>query len=322
MSYTQDWSDANIGLVRYADGHADFRENLDLMRQLTATSVASLNLTNRLAECSERPSLLIKRVKALAKKEPAVGKCDAVLFTAIPIPVEGHDQQWVKKAENAYKAFRLISVAKKRAAKPTGLPGTSVNVPQATTSTKIPSAQMVPIVASTDNKGEDEDEDEAGDEDEDENGEESSNKKGEKDEMNEMKDEAKDGAKDELELDPELQDIDLYCNPHTVPCSAPDSKAAVKSFKPSLPDPSISPASKILFPQLVVEYKRPEDLPTKALNQARMYSTASVQYLDAVGINGYPVFGLATHGSTGHVFLTWKSQNGVSLPKNPVWYLN
>ena len=65
------------------------------------------------------------------------------------------------------------------------------------------------------------------------------------------------------------------------------------------------------IPQLAVKYKKPDQKDDKqALNQARMYCTASVSYLAALGIKQYPVFALATHGSVGYVLMAWMSSEG------------
>jgi hypothetical protein len=64
----------------------------------------------------------------------------------------------------------------------------------------------------------------------------------------------------------------------------------------------------LLLPGCVVEYKKMDETETKALNQARMYLVSAVTFLSALGITGYPVFGLVTSGKTGGVILAWYSK--------------
>ena len=53
-------------------------------------------------------------------------------------------------------------------------------------------------------------------------------------------------------------------------------------------------ATRLELPILVVEYKKASDNMMKATNQVRMYLTASVKFLQAVGIANTPVYGVQT----------------------------
>ena len=64
----------------------------------------------------------------------------------------------------------------------------------------------------------------------------------------------------------------------------------------------------MLLPVLVAEYKRWDEDEAKSLNQGRFYCVASVTFLAALGIEGYPVFVLVTNGKVGAVLLSWQSQ--------------
>ncbi|KAJ3554604.1 hypothetical protein NM688_g3022 [Phlebia brevispora] len=64
---------------------------------------------------------------------------------------------------------------------------------------------------------------------------------------------------------------------------------------PSSPDDS-GPSLNVFLPQLVVEYKKPDQFEKMALNQVR--------------IKTYPVFALATHGPLGNLIMVWMSENG------------
>lgn len=50
------------------------------------------------------------------------------------------------------------------------------------------------------------------------------------------------------------------------------------------------------LPVLAVEYKRASDSAMKGTNQLRMYLTASVKFLQAIGIKNVPVYGAQTSG--------------------------
>jgi hypothetical protein len=55
-------------------------------------------------------------------------------------------------------------------------------------------------------------------------------------------------------------------------------------------------ATRLELPILTVEYKRASDHLIKGTNQVRMYLTASVKFLQAVGIMNVPVYGVQTDG--------------------------
>ncbi|KAF8545941.1 hypothetical protein OG21DRAFT_1589690 [Imleria badia] len=55
-------------------------------------------------------------------------------------------------------------------------------------------------------------------------------------------------------------------------------------------------ATRLELPILAVNYKKASDSMTKGTNQLRMYLTASVKFLQAVGITDVPVYGVQTDG--------------------------
>lgn len=55
-------------------------------------------------------------------------------------------------------------------------------------------------------------------------------------------------------------------------------------------------ATRLELPILTVEYKKTSDHLMKGTNQVRMYLTASVKFLQAVGITNVPVYGVQTDG--------------------------
>jgi len=54
--------------------------------------------------------------------------------------------------------------------------------------------------------------------------------------------------------------------------------------------------TRLELPILTVEYKKASDSLMKGTNQVRMYLTASVKFLQAVGISNIPVYGVQTDG--------------------------
>jgi len=64
----------------------------------------------------------------------------------------------------------------------------------------------------------------------------------------------------------------------------------------------------LLLPLLTAEYKQKKKTLQQAMNQNRMYCVAGVSFLKALGITGYPVFGLVTSGTIGKVILCWHSE--------------
>jgi hypothetical protein len=80
----------------------------------------------------------------------------------------------------------------------------------------------------------------------------------------------------------------------------------------------------ILLPLLTAEYKRADQTGSmKALNQTRLYTTASLTFLQSVGIMDQPVFGLITSGTCGAVCLCWfSSKHDVrAIPSHHPLYL-
>jgi hypothetical protein len=70
----------------------------------------------------------------------------------------------------------------------------------------------------------------------------------------------------------------------------------------------------ILLPVLTAEYRGVES--TKALNQTRLCATASLTFLESLGIPDQPLFSLITSGTCGAVCLSWFSS------KHDVWFLS
>lgn len=106
----------------------------------------------------------------------------------------------------------------------------------------------------------------------------------------------------------------------------PDVKAIAEvsaALAPPAPPPPNrgAPLSGIgfLFPQLLVKYKRYSGTFLKAFNQVRMYLTSTVAFYAAVGILDWPVFGLATDGTVGHVLMAWRTKTVTTeeVPKGP-----
>ncbi|CAL1710439.1 unnamed protein product [Somion occarium] len=82
--------------------------------------------------------------------------------------------------------------------------------------------------------------------------------------------------------------------------------------RPALPEVEINhkplpPRPWVMVPRLLVEYKKTES-EDKALQQILMYCVSEAQKLAAMGIYGYPVFGLLTNGTTGGVIMAWTSK--------------
>lgn len=68
------------------------------------------------------------------------------------------------------------------------------------------------------------------------------------------------------------------------------------------------------LPLIVVEYKKPGDasLLIKGTNQIRMYFTACLKFLQAVGITGFTVYGVLTDGPRAALLAAVMDENGVS----------
>ena len=61
------------------------------------------------------------------------------------------------------------------------------------------------------------------------------------------------------------------------------------------------------FPFLFVENKRASKSLRQALHQCQMYCIFGVEFLAAMGINDFPVFGVVTAGTEGEIIMAWKS---------------
>ena len=64
----------------------------------------------------------------------------------------------------------------------------------------------------------------------------------------------------------------------------------------------------IPLPVMAVEHKKPGDTNAGVLNALRMHCASSVRWLMELGITDFPIFGLATVGSLGTVFVAWASE--------------
>ncbi|KAJ6467568.1 hypothetical protein C8R47DRAFT_990401 [Mycena vitilis] len=73
------------------------------------------------------------------------------------------------------------------------------------------------------------------------------------------------------------------------------------------PIPTPFKGKNMLFPHAVAEYKKRTENEGKALNQGRMYLVSLVSFFSALGIEGYPFFGVVTSGKQGAVLMAWKS---------------
>ncbi|KAK0476391.1 hypothetical protein IW261DRAFT_1609579 [Armillaria novae-zelandiae] len=63
-----------------------------------------------------------------------------------------------------------------------------------------------------------------------------------------------------------------------------------------------------LISVLFGEYKKPDEVDGKAVNQCKMYTVGGVMHLKSLGISRYPVFGLATNGTVGALLCCWYSK--------------
>lgn len=61
------------------------------------------------------------------------------------------------------------------------------------------------------------------------------------------------------------------------------------------------------FPFLYVENKRASKSLRQALHQCQMYCIFGVEFLAALGITDFPVFGVVTAGTEGEIIMAWKS---------------
>lgn len=71
--------------------------------------------------------------------------------------------------------------------------------------------------------------------------------------------------------------------------------------------PKVPPASTLLLPSLICEYKKRTALEMKAFNQTWSYLVSAVTFLKDQGLTEHPVYGLATDGSKGGVLMAWFS---------------
>ncbi|KAF7371643.1 hypothetical protein MVEN_00020000 [Mycena venus] len=71
--------------------------------------------------------------------------------------------------------------------------------------------------------------------------------------------------------------------------------------------PKFDVSRQLLFPHVVVEYKKPSDTAGKALNRGRMYLVSIVSFYVALGIEDRPFFCLVTAGKVGVLLMAWKS---------------
>lgn len=94
-------------------------------------------------------------------------------------------------------------------------------------------------------------------------------------------------------------------NPFQTTCTETTmSEASPIYFTPQFP---IHHEHELRLPVVLVEYKKPDDLPAKALNQCRMYCVSAASYLATLGIKEHPVFGFATSGQVGFMIMVWHS---------------
>ncbi|OBZ71171.1 hypothetical protein A0H81_08664 [Grifola frondosa] len=80
-----------------------------------------------------------------------------------------------------------------------------------------------------------------------------------------------------------------------------------RNVVPMATEPSSIGTCDLALPICVVEYKKPTDDTTKALNQARSYVVSCVEFLSRLGIEGHPVFCVVTAGQIGGILLAWRS---------------
>jgi hypothetical protein len=71
------------------------------------------------------------------------------------------------------------------------------------------------------------------------------------------------------------------------------------------------------FPFIYVENKRATKSLRQALHQCQMYCIFGVEFLAALGITDFPVFGVITAGTEGEIIMAWKSSNSVEADYHP-----
>jgi len=90
----------------------------------------------------------------------------------------------------------------------------------------------------------------------------------------------------------------------------------------SLPNPSPFSVEddkllRFYFPFLYVENKRATKSLHQALHQCQMYCIFGVEFLAALGITDFPVFGVITAGTEGEIIMAWKSSKSVEADYHP-----
>ncbi|KAJ3554947.1 hypothetical protein NM688_g2843 [Phlebia brevispora] len=248
------------------------------------------------------PSWLRSVVQAQAKAEPGASTCDAILVTSVPMSIEKGTRT---KMSEAYKQVRLATIEKD-----SNPPEFKVSSNDRQTASKVH--------GSTKSAG---------------RGAKSASR-GTKDAGTNTK-----GAGDSQDAggDPQRSRVPVATNPNPLyhyPLRVVEDDPVHKVVFMGTPQvnssgtssdaagtPATAPSREtlpnldtlnIFLPQLVVEYKKPDQSERRALNQARMYCVASVSYLAAIGIKMYPVFALAAHGTLGNLIMTWTSDNDIT----------
>ena len=84
----------------------------------------------------------------------------------------------------------------------------------------------------------------------------------------------------------------------------------------SLPNPSPFSVEddnllRFYFPFIYVENKQATKSLRQALHQCQMYCIFGVEFLAALGITDFPVFGVITAGTEGEIIMAWKSSKSV-----------
>ncbi|KAI0344299.1 hypothetical protein BDW22DRAFT_1355660 [Trametopsis cervina] len=89
------------------------------------------------------------------------------------------------------------------------------------------------------------------------------------------------------------------------------SKAGKRTMSAEDIEDLVFTTSIVVIPQIVMQRQRIEDDSGKVMNEARMYCVSAVRFLNAMGIKGQPVFGVATFGTVGGIIMGWMSSTGV-----------
>ncbi|KAJ3554603.1 hypothetical protein NM688_g3020 [Phlebia brevispora] len=296
----EEWSNQNSAVRSHVRRHED-GENQLFREQCKQAYLASVDLGTRF-EGLASSSRIRAVVQAQAKTEPASAKCDAILVTSIPVNLERGVET---KVLEAYKNFRLAKIDDDKGSVESKVPSSASE--EQTTSDAI---ENVTGAGRNENAGRDTEDAGSGTEDTDED-------------AHHVGGNPKDAVEDAQSSRKRIKSLALYYFPLGVVGNDPMHKVLLKgttSVNPgtATPHAADTPANdlvtealpSIFLPQLVVEYKKQDQPEGKALNQARMYSVASISYLAAIGIKAYPVFTLAAHGTLGNLIMTWMSENG------------